>query len=228
MPLVRRTAVGLLFTVLGSIAFAVQADAAREGDGLAAFDPRLTADFVAHRTNLLSVLARAITFVGEVPVLSLLTVVVAAVIRLRTHRWRPAVVLAAGMAGAAILTYVLKVLIGRQRPDASMVLGTVNNGFSFPSGHSLSGTVFFLLLAGLLWYTSVSLALKIAGTAVAVVLSVAMGLSRVYLGYHWATDVLAGWTVALTWLCLFATVVHLLSSSRVDRAGSRGREGSTP
>ncbi|MBP2355840.1 undecaprenyl-diphosphatase [Kribbella aluminosa] len=223
-----RTTAGLLLTVLGSLAFVVQADAAVEGDGLAAFDPQLTTNFVAHRTDVLSFFARAITFVGQVPVLTVLTVIAAGLIRLRTHRWRPAVVLAAGMTGAAILTYALKVLIGRHRPDASIVLGTVSNGFSFPSGHSLSGTVFFLLLAALLWYTGVSRALKIAGTAVAVVLSVAMGLSRVYLGYHWATDVLAGWTVAVTWLCLLATLVHLLSGWRADPSDTRGREASTP
>ncbi|WP_427896159.1 phosphatase PAP2 family protein [Kribbella sp. GL6] len=226
--MVPRAVAGLLLTALGTFAFVVQADAAVEGDGLAAFDPRLTANFVAHRTDVLSFFARAITFVGQVPVLTALTVVVAALIRLRTHRWRPAVVIAAGMAGAAILTYVLKVLIGRHRPAAHLVIGTIDTGFSFPSGHSLSGTVFFGLLAGLLWYTGVSRAWKIAGTALAVVLSIAMGLSRVYLGYHWATDVLAGWTVAVTWLCLLATVVHLLSSWRADPSGSRARGELTP
>ncbi|MGZ0147740.1 phosphatase PAP2 family protein [Kribbella sp. WER1] len=228
MQLLSRTAVGLLFTLLGTIAFVVQADAAVEGDGLAAFDPQLTANFVAHRTDVLSFFARAITFVGQVPVLTALTVVVAGLIRLRIHRWRPAVVLAAGMVGAALLTYVLKVLIGRHRPDAHLVIGTIDTGFSFPSGHTLSGTVFFGLLAALLWYTGVSRAVKIAGTALAVVLSIAMGLSRVYLGFHWATDVLAGWTVAVTWLGLLATVVHLVSSSRAGRADSRDPGASTP
>jgi membrane-associated phospholipid phosphatase len=222
----RRSVAGFLLTVLGAIAFAVQADAVVEGEGLATLDPGLTANFVAHRTGALSALAQAITFVGQVPVLTGLTVVVAALIRLRTRRWRPAVVLAAGMAGAATLTYALKVLIGRHRPDASIVIGTVSNGFSFPSGHSLSGTVFFLLLAALLWYSAASLAVKIASTAAAVALSIAMGLSRVYLGYHWATDVLAGWTVALTWLCLLATAVYLISPS-AGPAGTRGHEGST-
>ncbi|GAA1598961.1 hypothetical protein GCM10009804_64400 [Kribbella hippodromi] len=210
----QRTVLGLVVVLLGVFAFVVQADAAVEGDGLVAFDPGLTSDFVAHRTAVLSTVARAATFLGEIPVLTILTIVAAALLRLFTHRWRPAIVLAAGMIGAATLTYTLKVLIGRHRPDASLVLGAVSNGFSFPSGHSLSSAVFFLLLAGLLWYSKASRAIKLAGTAVAVVLTAAVGLSRIYLGYHWATDVLAGWTVAATWLCLIATTVHFAGRRR--------------
>lgn len=208
---------GLLVIVLGAIAFAVQADAAVEGDGLAAFDPRLTEDFVAHRTAVLSKVAQTITFFGQVAVLTGLTVVVCALLRILTRRWRPAVILAVGMAGAAGLTYGLKVLIGRHRPDSSLVIGTIDTGFSFPSGHTLSSTVFFVLLAALLWYSKVSRKIKIAGAIAAVVLSIAMGLSRVYLGYHWATDVLAGWTVALTWLCLIGTAIHVIDVRRDRR-----------
>lgn len=203
---------GLVVTVLGTIAFAVQADAAIEGDGLAAFDPGLTENFIDHRTAILSKVAQTITFFGSVPVLTALTVLVCALLRILTRRWRPTVILAVGMAGAAGLTYGLKVLIGRHRPDSSLVIGTIDTGFSFPSGHTLSSTVFFVLLAALLWYSNFSRKVKIAGAIVAVVLSIAMGLSRVYLGYHWATDVLAGWTVALTWLCLIGTAVHTIDT----------------
>ncbi|MEV4262641.1 phosphatase PAP2 family protein [Kribbella sp. NPDC049584] len=213
----RRMLLGLLVTVLGAIAFAVQADAAVEGDGLAAFDPGLTENFIDHRTAVLSKVAQTVTFFGQVAVLTGLTVVVCALLRILTRRWRPAVVLAVGMAGAGILTYGLKVLIGRHRPDSSLVIGTVDTGFSFPSGHTLSSTVFFVLLAALLWYSHVSRKIKVAGAIVAVVLSIAMGLSRVYLGYHWATDVLAGWTVALTWLCLIGTVIHVIDVRRDRR-----------
>lgn len=203
---------GLVVTVLGAIAFAVQADAAIEGDGLAAFDPGLTENFIDHRTAILSKVAQTITFFGSVPVLTALTVLVCALLRILTRRWRPTVILAVGMAGAAGLTYGLKVLIGRHRPDSSLVIGTIDTGFSFPSGHTLSSTVFFVLLAALLWYSNFSRKVKIAGAIVAVVLSIAMGLSRVYLGYHWATDVLAGWTVALTWLCLIGTAIHAIDT----------------
>jgi undecaprenyl-diphosphatase len=205
-----RIAVGVVAVGLGTAAFAGLADAATEGDDLAAFDPHLTATFVSHRVDGLTPVARAITFLGEIPVLTALTIIAALLLRAGTHRWRPAVILVVGMLGAAGLTYGFKVLIGRHRPDSSIVVGTVNTGFSFPSGHSLSSLVFFGLLAALLWYSNASLATKLAGTALALLFSVAIGLSRIYLGYHWATDVLAGWTLALTWLALLATALAVL------------------
>jgi len=210
-------AAGLAVVGLGTAAFAGLADAATEGDDLAAFDPQLTATFVDHRIAQLPPLARAITFLGDIPVLTGLTIVVALLIRARIGRWRPAIILAVGMLGAAVLTFGLKLLIARQRPDFSIVIGTVSTGFSFPSGHSLSATVFFLLLAALFWHTNARRVTKLAVIAAAVLLSLAVGLSRIYLGYHWATDVLAGWTLALTWLALLATVLTFLGRSKASQ-----------
>ncbi|TDD58591.1 phosphatase PAP2 family protein [Kribbella antibiotica] len=205
-----RVAAGLIAVAIGTTAFVALADAATEGDDLAAFDPHLTATVVDHRIGGLTSVARVVTTLGEIPVLTGLTVIVALFLRAGTRRWQPALVLVVGMLGAAGLTYGLKLLIGRQRPDSSIVLGTVSTGFSFPSGHSLSSLVFFALLAALLWRSNAAITIKIAVVALAVLLSAAVGLSRIYLGYHWATDVLGGWTLALTWLCLLATAVHLI------------------
>jgi membrane-associated phospholipid phosphatase len=205
-----RVILGLLVTALGVIGLAGLADAAKEGNGLAATDPRVTAEFVAHRTPDLTDVARGISFVGDVPVLLLLTAIVALGLWVRTGRLRSATFLVVGMAGAEALTYGLKLLIERHRPGPAFELGPIETDFSFPSGHTLGSTAYFLLLAALVWHADVRRTTKILATVVAVVLSLAMGLSRVYLGYHWGTDVLAGWLVALTWLSLLATAMHLI------------------
>lgn len=210
-----RAALGLLITALGLFGFAGLADAAEEGNGLAAVDPRLTADVVAHRTPGLTDVAQGVTFVGEVPVLLLLTAIAALAVWARTKRWQPGAVLIAGMGGAGVLTYGLKVLVARHRPGAAFVIGPIDTGFSFPSGHTLMSTVFFLLLAAFVWSADVRRTARVAALVTAVVLSLAMGASRVYLGYHWGTDVLASWLVALTWLCLLATAIHLIRQALV-------------
>jgi undecaprenyl-diphosphatase len=208
----------LLVAVLGGIGFGWLADAAEEGDSLASLDPRLTTDVVAHRTGGLTHVAQGISFVGEVPVLLLLTAIVALGLWIRTRRWQAGLLLVVGMGGAGALTYILKLLVGRHRPGASFVLGPIDTGFSFPSGHTLSSTVFFVLLAALVWSAEVRRTPKIAAAVSAVVLSLAMGLSRLYLGYHWGTDVLAGWIVAVTWLCLLGTGTLLVRAKYgVDR-----------
>lgn len=200
--------VGAAVTAIGAVGTIALADSATEADGLAAFDPELTKDVVSIRTAPLTVLARVLTFIGDVPVLIVLILVAAALAYRWTKSWRAPALLLFAMAGSAALTYGLKALVERQRPGISYVLGAVDTGFSFPSGHTLNSTVFFGMLAGFLWTGLQFATTRVVVATAAALLSIGIGLSRIYLGYHWATDVLAGWTIALTWLALVATAAH--------------------
>lgn len=200
---------GAAATVAGTLGVIGLADAATESDGLAAFDPEFTTDAVAARTAPLTTLARALTFLGDVPVLVVLMLIAAALLWRWTRTPRAPFLLLFAMAGSAVLTYGIKALVERKRPGITFVLGRVDNGFAFPSGHTLNSTVFLGMVAGLVW---VGLRLSVARAAVAsaaLLLSIGIGLSRVYLGYHWATDVLAGWTIAVTWLAVVVTIASL-------------------
>jgi membrane-associated phospholipid phosphatase len=202
--------------VAGTIAVIGLADAATESDGLAALDPEFTADVVSDRTPALTVVAHVLTFVGDVPVLIALMLIAAFVLRRWTHGLRAPALLLFAMAGSAALTSGLKALVERKRPGIPFVLGPVDNGFAFPSGHTLNSTVFFVTLAGLVWFGLRSRGARAAAATAAGLLSIGIGLSRVYLGYHWATDVLAGWTVAVTWLALVC-LVAFFSRSRPEQ-----------
>jgi undecaprenyl-diphosphatase len=194
--------------VAGTLGMISLADAATESDGLAAFDPELTADAVSSRSPALTALARALTFVGDVPVLVALMLVAALLLWRWTRGLRAPALLLFAMAGSAALTYGIKALVERKRPGITFVLGPVDNGFAFPSGHTLNSTVFFLTLAGLVWAGLRSSTARTAVAVAAFLISLGIGLSRVYLGYHWATDVLAGWTAAVTWLALVTLVAY--------------------
>jgi membrane-associated phospholipid phosphatase len=201
---------GAVAAVAGAIGVGALADSATEADGLAAFDPRWTADVLGLRSTPLTDLARALTFIGDVPVLCLLTLLAAYLLWRRTRSYRAPGLLLVAMAGSAALTYGLKLLVGRHRPGITYVLGPVDTGYAFPSGHTLNSAVFFGALAALLVVGLHSRPARAAVITGAVLISLGIGLSRLYLGYHWATDVLAGWLIAVTWLTIVGTVAYLI------------------
>lgn len=190
--------------VLGAVGLA---DSVAEHSDLAAYDPTVTADVVAARSWPLTVLAQVLTMVGSEIVVGALTVLVLAWLALRHGRWRAAWVFGATMAVTGGLTLAVKHVVSRPRPAPALMLGPIDTGFSFPSGHTLYSTVFFGLVAGLLWqrwerrWTRV---LVVAGWGL---MSGGVGLSRLYLGYHWLTDVLAGWTIGVGVLALAAATL---------------------
>jgi undecaprenyl-diphosphatase len=108
---------------------------------------------------------------------------------------RKAILLAGGTLSAQLFSAYLKMFFHRVRPGLFFTLPLAQN-YSFPSGHAFVGTVFYGLLAGVL------VANRGRRIAIVVVLALLIGLSRVYLGYHYPSDVFAGWACAVAWLAL--------------------------
>jgi membrane-associated phospholipid phosphatase len=200
-------------------------DGVRAGDDVAAFDAGVSAGFVAARTTTLSSVAGVATWLGDVRALVPLAVVAGLALGVRRRSGRPALALAVAMAGASALTNLLKVVVARPRPPAETVLGPANGGYAFPSGHTLNSAVFLGVLCWLLWPRA-SAGRRAALLVCCLVLAVAVGLSRLYLGHHWMTDVLAGWVIAAGWLCGLLGL-RRAATARVRRwPGSRsGRPG---
>lgn len=113
------------------------------------------------------------------------------------------------MLGSSPLTVALKHVFGRERPNTDLLLGDPSHSFSFPSGHSFNTTVFVGTLAGFVLFSSARTRDKLLAATTGALMIGAVGASRVYLGYHWATDVLAGWSVGLAWLGVVGLVVLL-------------------
>jgi undecaprenyl-diphosphatase len=153
---------------------------------------------------------RDLTAVGSFLVLGFLTLAATGYLCFRRLFGLSALVLAAAAGGMA-LSAGLKSLFERQRPDLiphDMALYTS----SFPSQHSMMAAIVYLTLAALLARTQPSRALRVYLLLLAVGLSVGIGFSRVYLGVHWPSDVLAGWSAGAAWatFCwLVARRLHL-------------------
>lgn len=203
--------------ILGATAAAVLADGARESGDLSVYDPAASAAIIAARSTGVTWAAQALTFAGSTLALVPLTAFLLLTLALR-GRWRAMAAVAMGMSLSLGLTVVLKTTVGRLRPAVADVLGTVDTGYAFPSGHTLNATVFYGLLAGLLILRTRSTHARVAIAAGWLVLAVAVGLSRVYLGYHWMTDVMAGWSLGLAVLGSVLLASMLLWRGR----GTRG------
>jgi len=142
-------------------------------------------------------LARDVTGLGSVVVLALLTVASAGFLMLQRKR-HLAVYLLLAVATGTIGSSLLKWGFDRPRPDL-VAHGHAVYTSSFPSGHSMMSAIVFLTLGVLLATAQSKRVMQIYILAIAVLVTVAVGTSRVYLGVHWPTDVLAGWAAGCGW-----------------------------
>jgi undecaprenyl-diphosphatase len=189
-----------LLGVLGLIwGFLALTDEVREGD-TSRFDRTL---LLAFRTphdlatpigpRWLQESARDVTALGGFTTLTLITAMSFAVLMLlgrRTQAW----ILAGGVVFAEVLGEVIKAIVNRPRPELVPQHDMVYSS-SFPSGHAMMAPVVYLTLAAIVSAGHRRTAIKTLLLVGAAVLVAGIGVSRVYLGVHWPSDVLAGWTL---------------------------------
>lgn len=214
-------AVSALFIVaLGVMIFVELADDMTEADGRA-FDQsvldalRPGAMIDPWGPGWLEEAAMDLTALGGIAVLGLFALVTIGFLFMQRKRLS-ALLLVVGLAGGVALSEGLKAVFGRERPpEALQAVETLNA--SFPSGHSLLSAVFYLSIGVMLTRAFPERHFKAYVMGVAVLLTLIVGLTRVYLAAHWATDVLAGWSVGAAWamaLWLVAYAVQRRQSSR--------------
>lgn len=135
-------------------------------------------------------------------------------------RWRDVVVLLTAVVGADLLMQALKLLVHRARPEFVRPLIHAG-GYSFPSGHATTSVALYLVLALLSFGWVRRRAARVCILAGALTLSALIGFSRLYLGVHYLSDVLAGFVLGAVWVavCVTAGVVH---DRRAGRAGRHG------
>lgn len=155
-------------------------------------------------------MGRDLTALGGVAVLGLTTVVVAVYFLLRRD-WAQGIYILVTVGGGIAISSLAKDFFGRPRPDL-VPYGSIVHTASFPSGHSMMAAVAYLTLGVLIARLQPRLMLKVYTLSVAVLLTVLVGISRVYMGVHWPTDVLAGWLAGGAWamVCVMAArwLVH--------------------
>jgi undecaprenyl-diphosphatase len=197
------TLAALLLAAGGVWLFVELADDVLEGD-TASLDERLLLMFRTSSDTSdplgaawVEDLARDATALGGAGFLALLTLASAGFLALQRKRGL-ALYLLGAVASGTLASTLLKLGFDRPRPDL-VAHGQIVYTSSFPSGHSMLSAVVYLTLGALLASGQTNLSLRAYLVGLAVFLAVLVGVSRVYLGVHWPTDVLGGWTAGAAW-----------------------------
>ncbi len=205
--------VALATIVAGGWLLGVVAQDVIAGDDAARLDGPVLDWFVSHRTPWLTTLMRVITTGGASGLLIPLALTIGIIWWWRRGTPRALALLAGAYAGSDLLFRAIKALTNRARPPASLAVGHFS-GSAFPSGHATQATAVFGMLAALIAAATPSWRRKVTAWAAAAFITAVVGISRLYLGAHWLTDVLAASALAATWLALLLGAVHATAAIR--------------
>ena len=153
------------------------------------------------RSDALTPVMQGVTSLASVVVLAVMAAVIAALAPGKAPGWYVAV----NLACVVVLNVVLKAIVQRPRPEGFRLVA--ESGYSFPSGHSMVAMAFFGLLIWMIWRHHKRDAMRVVWCAFFALVIAAVGVSRIYLGVHYASDVLAGFCVSLAWLAFYTKAV---------------------
>ena len=205
-------AVGVVATGIFGLIATVVADGATQR-----LDERVLSWFEAHRTPLRDEVMGQITTLGDGIVLWMLVIVSSVFLWQTKHRWSVAVLLI-GVIGGSFLNEALKVAFGRPRPGDVLHLDAVSS-LSFPSGHAMVSLITYGSVAYLVARLEPTPRLRRTTWLVTSIIILAIGISRLYLGVHYPSDVIAGFLAGLAWLAFVAsgvTAVRFFSPRRPE------------
>lgn len=219
------TVVGGALAVLATAASAEIFDGVEDGEGITRLDRPILDWVVSWRTTRIDDAVSAYTDLGSTRLMVPIVLAAAGLLWWWWRRATPAILLAAAAAGSLLMTILGKHLVGRVRPPQEFAVPPYESSPSFPSGHTLNSWVLWILIGYLVAVRTRSHRLAVVAPAIATALATAMGLSRVYLGHHWFTDVLVGWTLGAAWLAVIITGHRLALTVRRWTSGSPDAPG---
>lgn len=178
--------------------------------GLASWDAPTLDWMVAHRSAAATTSAWLFSALGDTMGMSILALVAIALLSWKTRSYWPGLLIALTAAGSVTLTVVLKNVTHRSRPTIEQAVAPEPTSYAFPSGHTLNsaailGVVGYLLF--ILLRHQLARIISICGLSAFVL---AVGWSRVYLGHHWLTDVLAGLLIGCAWAAIIMILHHFV------------------
>lgn len=208
---------GIIVLVLTAVAAEIY-ESIGEHDGAAAFDQPVLQWMISHRAPALNQWVTAFTDLGGKIGMPILALIVLALITWKTKSWRPTILLGSVAVGSVLMTVVGKRAFNRARPAIEFAVPPHETSPSFPSGHTLNATAIMTIVAYLICLEVKRNFSRVITILACSVFVLAMGLSRVYLGHHWLTDVLAAFALGLAWAGIVILAHRAFHSIRQVRA----------
>jgi membrane-associated phospholipid phosphatase len=192
---------GLAAIALAAVVFGTLVDNVTDGDGVAVVDHPVARFAAGHRTPELTTAMKTASAAAGPAGMAVCALAAGLLISIVWRSWAPAAVLGSTVAGAIGLTIVFKAALAQPRPPLAQAVAAAD-GYGFPSGHAAAAVA---VCGAVAWLCSIQMRSWRARTgiwAVAAMLAALAGISRVYLGVHWATDVIGGWIFGVLWLAI--------------------------
>lgn len=185
-------------------------------DGHGGIDRAITDWAIAHRTDVLTPIAVTVSVLSGTVAMTVLATLTCLALSWR-RRWPEAALVAGAGVGAGLLVRGGKSLVGRARPPVEDHLISVEN-LAYPSGHSVGSFVVISVVTIIALPSVRTPTVRTLAATAAAVFIVAVGLSRVYLGVHWTTDILGGWCISALWVTLCLTIYRYVEAAREGAA----------
>ena len=189
--------------------------AAIGSDAIVGFDTAVIGFVQGLEVSWLTSIMKGFTWIGSGYVVAPIALLIAGVLYFGLHYRQQAFLLIVVIAGTALLNKVLKIYFKRERPEIHRIMDA--NGFSFPSGHSMMAFALYAIIAYIVWRnvkTTVSRFLLILFTAFMIII---IGISRIYIGVHYPSDVVGGFVASALWVTIAISVYAYFQHTRGKR-----------
>lgn len=205
---------GMAVVALLTAVFTELLDDVLEGQVITYVDQPVSQWLAAHRDLWLTATLKVLTHLGDAASLAVIVVAASSWAGWRIRSWLPAVLGLSGLVGIGVVLVVAKVVVGRTRPP-SWIAVIVEDGFSFPSGHATGSFGVAVLVSWMVghWLLRAWTA-RVAVWAVALAVAGVIGFSRIYLGVHYVSDVVAGAFLGGAWAVAVVVVGEWWESRR--------------
>lgn len=219
--LVLTLCVGIVLCFLLGLGASLVYSAVTDHNGVAGLDRPALDLAISLRSPWLDAFLTGYTNIAGKVGMSIVAIAALILLSLWRRSWTPAILIAAAAAGSLLMTVAGKMIFGRDRPPLADAVPPYEYSASFPSGHTLNATAIVGVIAYLLVIQLATRQARILTISVAAVFIFTTGLTRVFLGHHWLTDVLFAWLLGSAWLVAIITAHRLVIEANSLRSNVR-------